>query len=98
MPDERVLPVEEAARHLELTGRVLHYRLQQGEFADAVRNLPGGRVGLAFRPPAKRWSLVVERPDPRIVALMKQARVAAGQTYRPWYTRRVDGECWQERW
>jgi hypothetical protein len=47
MADEHVLPVEEAARHLDLTGRVLHYRIQQGEFEDVVRELPGGRIGLS---------------------------------------------------
>jgi hypothetical protein len=66
LPDERVLPVEEAARHLGTTGRRLHYAIQQGEYADAKRELRGGGIGLAFRPPAKRWSLIAERPDPRL--------------------------------
>jgi hypothetical protein len=64
---ERVLPIEEAARHLGLTGRVLRYRVQQGEFADAKRELRGGGIGLAFKPPAKRWSLIADRPDPRLM-------------------------------
>jgi hypothetical protein len=97
---ERVLPIEEAARHLGLTGRVLRYRIQQGEYADAKRELRGGGIGLAFKPPGKSWSLVVERPDPRIVMQMVRDRVEPGQQYHPGYTRRADGENWREasRW
>jgi hypothetical protein len=107
LPDERVLPVEEAARHLELTGRVLHYRIQRGHFSDAVRDLPGGRVGLAFKLPAKPWSLVVERPDPRVLMRMAEARVQPGEELE-WqmlgeervrsYRRLQSGENWQEAW
>jgi hypothetical protein len=97
MADERVLPVEEAGRHLGLTGRVLHYRIQSGEFVDAVRELPDGRVGLAFKPPATRWSLVVDRPDPRVLVAMVEARVQPGGVFGT-YRRRADGEYWREKW
>jgi hypothetical protein len=70
---ERVLSVEEAARHLGLTGRVLGYRIQQGKFADRVRKLRNGRIGLAFKPPPQRWSLIVDRPDPRVLVNMVNA-------------------------
>jgi hypothetical protein len=95
---ERVLPIEEAARHLGLTGRVLRYRIQQGEFADAKRNLRDGGIGIAFKPPAQKWSLIAERVDPRVVMQMVRDRVAPGQEYRPGYTRRSDGENWPEAW
>jgi hypothetical protein len=95
---ERVLPIEEAARHLGLTGRVLRYRIQQGEFADAKRELRGGGIGLAFKPPAKSWSLIVDRPDPRLLMQMVRDRVQSGQTYGPGYTRRTDGENWKTNW
>jgi hypothetical protein len=102
LPDERVLPVEEAARHLNLTGRVLRYRIQQGEFEDVVRELPGGRVGLAFKPPAKRWSLVVERPDPRVFAWLGQTgrlrSIEPGSEFAPGYVRRRDGANWRASW
>jgi hypothetical protein len=68
-PDDLVLTIEEAARHLGLTGRVLRYRLQQGEYAEHTRELPGGGTGLVFAPRPRRWALVVERPDPRLAHL-----------------------------
>jgi hypothetical protein len=100
LADERILLVEEAARHLGTTGRRLHYAIQRGEYADAKRKLRGGGIGLAFKPPAKSWSLAVERPDPRIVMQMVRDRVQPGQQYHPGYTRRADGEHWREayRW
>lgn len=102
MADERVLPIEEAARHLDLTGRVLRYRIQQGEFEDVVRELPGGRVGLAFKPPAKRWSLVVERPDPRVLAWLGQTgrlrSIEPGSEFAPGYDRCRDGANWRTSW
>jgi hypothetical protein len=97
MADERVLPIEEAARHLSTTGRRLHYAIQLGEYADAKRELRGGGIGLAFKPPTKRWSLAVERPDLRILMLMVRDRVQPGQTYSG-YTRRSDGLNWKEAW
>jgi hypothetical protein len=100
---ERILPVEEAAKNLGLTGRVLSYRIEQGDFADAVRSLPSGRTGLAFKPPTKRWSLIVDRPDPRVLLLMREQGIKPGASYT-WrmageesdrvYVRRRDGECW----
>jgi hypothetical protein len=102
MADEHVLPVEEAARHLDLTGRVLHYRIQQGEFEDVVRELPGGRIGLAFKPPARRWSLVVDRPDPRVFLSLQQSgrlhSIEPGSEFAPGYVRRRDGENWRTSW
>jgi hypothetical protein len=95
---ERVLPIEAAARHLGLTGRVLRYRIQQGEFADAKRELRGGGIGLAFKPPAGKWSLVVERPDRRILMLMVQEGCQPGEQHRLGYRRRHDGESWRESW
>jgi hypothetical protein len=107
MADERVLPVEEAARHLGTTGRRLHYAIQLGEYADAKRELRGGGIGLASRPPARSWSLIVERPDPRVLVAMVKARVQPGESFE-WrmlgeetprsYVRRADGDCWRERW
>lgn len=108
-PDDLVLTIEEAARHLKLTGRVLRYRIQQGEFDGHTRSLPGGQVGLVFAPRARHWSLIVERVDPRVLVAMVQARVQPGEEY-VWqimgeettrtYRRRADGECWREesRW
>jgi hypothetical protein len=99
-PDDLVLTIEEAARHLKLTGRVLRYRIQQGEFDDHTRSLPNGQIGLVFAPRARHWSLVVERPDPRIVMQMVGDRVQPGQQYHPGYTRCTGGENWREasRW
>jgi hypothetical protein len=106
-PDERVLPVEEAARHLGTTGRRLHYAIQLGEYADAKRELRDGKIGLAFRPPPRSWSLVVERPDPRVLVAMVKARVQPGESFE-WrmlgeettrtHVRRSDGANWKEKW
>jgi hypothetical protein len=99
-PDDLVLPIEEAARHLGLTGRVLRYRIQQGEFDGHTRSLLGGQTGLVFAPRARHWSLAVERPDPRIVMQMVRDRVQPGQQHHPGYTRHTGGENWREasRW
>ena len=74
-PDDLVLPIEEAARHLGLTGRVLRYCLQQGDYAENTRELPGGQTGLVFAPPARRWSLVVEGavPTSTLVSPLRRA-------------------------
>jgi hypothetical protein len=106
-PDDVVLPIEEAARHLKLTGRVLRYRIQQGEFEGHTRPLPGGQTGLVFAPRERRWSLIVERPDPRVIANMVDAGAKPGQPCdffirgdkrRHTYTRLASGENWKTTW
>jgi len=106
-PDDLVPPIEDAARHLGVTGRVLRYRIQQGEYAEHTRLLPDGRAGVVFAPLPRSWSLIVERPDPRILVAMVEARVPpgeeyvwqiAGETTTRTYRRRADGACWREEW
>jgi hypothetical protein len=100
LADERVLGIEEAARHLGTTGRRLHYAIQQGEYADAKRELRGGGIGLAFKPPPRTWSLIADRPDPRILMLMEQECCQPGEQHRLGYRRLADDERWREasRW
>jgi hypothetical protein len=104
---ERVLPVEEAAKHLGLTSRVLSYRIEQGEFKDAERARRRGRPGLAFKPPPKRWSLWVDMPDPRVLVHMAKAGIGPGGSFEfghqgseriETYTRLADGANWRESW
>jgi hypothetical protein len=107
LSSERVLPVEKAAKHLGLTSRVLSYRVEQGEFEEAERELPNGRTGLAFKPPPKRWSLWVDMPDPRVLVHMVEAGIGPGGSFKfgyhgkehtETYTRRRDGLHWKTNW
>jgi hypothetical protein len=107
-PAEHVLTLKNAAPVLETTERSLRHAVDQGDYAAELTETRDGLRALRFQEASRTWrSPRARRPDPRVLALMAEARVQPGEPFE-WrtlggdrvqtYRRRSDGECWKEKW
>jgi hypothetical protein len=107
-PAEHVLTLKNAAPVLEMTERSLRHAVDQGDYAAELTETRDGLRALRFQETSRTWRPPrARKPDPRVLALMAEARVQPGESFE-WqmlgeeetrsYRRRADGENWRTSW